>query len=168
MFKYAVKYLKNTFYPLNVPETIHIEDGQMVLVRTEKGEEALKAFIVNSQIEKLWEHAKSKPEAFHVIRTLSQRDLQTLEDIKKEEVQSFFKCQALVQQHKLNMNLVQCRITFDRRKITFYYTNFSKFAISIAAFAASEPLFPAFVPALSIACSILSVVRTPNITGTSV
>ena len=44
MFKYAVKYLKNTFYPLNVPETIHIEDGQMVLVRTEKGEEALKAF----------------------------------------------------------------------------------------------------------------------------
>lgn len=122
MFKYAVKYLKNTFYPLNVPETIHIEDGQMVLVRTEKGEEALKAFIVNSQIEKLWEHAKNKPEAFHVIRTLSQRDLQILEDIKKEEVQSFFKCQALVQQHKLNMNLVQCRITFDRRKITFYYT----------------------------------------------
>lgn len=122
MFKYAVKYLKNTFYPLNVPETIHIEDGQMVLVRTEKGEEALKAFIVNSQIEQLWEHTKNKPEAFHVIRTLSQRDLQTLEDIKKEEVQSFFKCQALVQQHKLNMNLVQCRITFDRRKITFYYT----------------------------------------------
>ena len=122
MFKFAVKYLKNTFYPLNVPETIHIEDGQMVLVRTEKGEEALKAFIVNSQIEKLWEHAKNKPEAFHVIRTLSQRDLQTLEEIKKEDVQSFFKCQALVQQHKLNMNLVQCRITFDRRKITFYYT----------------------------------------------
>ncbi len=122
MFKFAVKYLKNTFYPLNVPDTIHIEDGQMVLVRTEKGEEALKAFIVNSKIEKLWEHSKNKPEPFHVIRTLSQRDLQTLEDIKKEEVQSFFKCQALVQQHKLNMNLVQCRITFDRRKITFYYT----------------------------------------------
>lgn len=122
MFKFAVKYLKNTFYPLNVPETIHIEDGQMVLVRTEKGEEALKAFIVNSKIEKLWEHSKNKPEPFHVIRTLSQRDLQTLGDIKKEEVQSFFKCQALVQQHKLNMNLVQCRITFDKRKITFYYT----------------------------------------------
>ena len=122
MFKFAVKYLKNSFYPLNVPDTIHIEDGQMVLVRTEKGEEALKAFIVNSKIEKLWEHSKNKPEPFHVIRTLSQRDLQTLEDIKKEEVQAIFKCQALVQQHKLNMNLVQCRITFDRHKITFYYT----------------------------------------------
>ena len=120
--KYAVKYLKNTFYPLEVPETLHIEDGQMVLVRTEKGEEALKAFIVNSQISKLWEKSGSKPEPFTVIRTLSQRDLQTLDDIKREEVTSFFKCQALVQQHKLNMNLVQCRITFDRRKITFYYT----------------------------------------------
>lgn len=120
--KYAVKYLKNTFYPLDVPNTIHIEDGQMVLVRTEKGEEALKAFVVNSQIANLWEKCENKPQPFPVIRTLSQRDLQTLEEIKKEEVQSFFKCQALVQQHKLNMNLVQCRITFDKRKITFYYT----------------------------------------------
>ena len=120
--KYAVNYLKNTFYPLEVPETLHIQDGQMVLVRTEKGEEALKAFIVNSKISELWEKSNSKPEPLTVIRTLSQRDLQTLEDIKREEVISFFKCQALVQQHKLNMNLVQCRITFDRRKITFYYT----------------------------------------------
>ncbi len=120
--KYAVNYLKNTFYPLEVPETLHIQDGQMVLVRTEKGEEALKAFIVNSKISELWEKSNSKPEPLTVIRTLSQRDLQTLEDIKREEVTSFFKCQALVQQHKLNMNLVQCRITFDRRKITFYYT----------------------------------------------
>ncbi len=120
--KFAVRYLKNTYYPLNVPETIKLEDGQMVVVRTEKGEEALKVFLVNSQIEQLWANAKNKPEALQVIRTLSQRDLQTLEEIKKEEVEAYFKCQALVKQHKLNMNLVQCRITFDRRKITFYYT----------------------------------------------
>ena len=122
MYKFAVEYLKNTFYPLEVPETLKIEDGQMVLVRTEKGEEALKAFVVNSQVAQCWENCNKKPEPFHVIRTLSQRDLQTLDDIKKEEVQSFFKCKALIEQHKLNMNLVQCRITFDKRKITFYYT----------------------------------------------
>jgi len=129
MYKYAVRYLKNTFYPLIVPDTITIEDGQMVLVRTEKGEEALKAFVVNSQIAEIWEKCGSenckccnKPEPLTVIRVLSQRDMQTLEEIKKEEVTSFFKCQELVKQHKLNMNLVQCRITFDKRKITFYYT----------------------------------------------
>ncbi len=120
--KFAVRYLKNTFYPLNVPDNIKLEDGQMVIVRTEKGEEALKVFLVNSEIEKIWNNSKTKPEPLPLIRILSQKDLQTLEQIKKEEVEAFFKCQALVKQHKLVMNLVQCRITFDRRKITFYYT----------------------------------------------
>lgn len=118
--KYAVRLIKNTFYPLQVPESLVIEHGQMVLVRTEKGEEAFKVFAVNTEIANQWE--KFKPEALTVIRTLSQRDLQTLEEIKKEEVESFLKCQELVKRHKLVMNLVQCRITFDRRKITFYYT----------------------------------------------
>lgn len=122
MYKYAVRYLKNTFYPLIVPETTTVSDGQLVLVRTEKGEEALKVITVNSQISKVWEESKVKPEPLTVIRVLSQRDIQTLDDIKKEEITSFFKCQELVKQHKLNMNLVQCRITFDRKKITFYYT----------------------------------------------
>lgn len=118
--KYAVRYIKNTFHPLQVPDSLTLEHGQMVLVRTEKGEEALKVFSVNSEISQQWE--KFKPEALPVIRTLSQRDLQTLDEIKKEEVESFLKCQALVDQHKLVMKLVQCRITFDKKKITFYYT----------------------------------------------
>ena len=120
--KYAVRYLKNTFYPLKVSENITLQDGQMVIVRTEKGEEALKVFLINSQIEKLWENAKEKPEPLPFLRTMTQRDLQTLEDIKKEEVQAFYKCRELVQKHNLVMNLSQCRITFDKRKITFYYT----------------------------------------------
>jgi cell fate regulator YaaT (PSP1 superfamily) len=120
--KYAVRYLKNTFYPLNVPDDMELQDGQMVIVRTEKGEEALKVFRVNSQIEEIWKNATTKPEPLPLIKIMTQRDLQTLDDIKKEEVEAFFKCQALVKQHKLVMNLVQCRITFDKRKITFYYT----------------------------------------------
>lgn len=120
--KFAVKYLKNTFYPLDVPDNIQLEDGQLVIVRTEKGEEVLKAELLSPEISELWEHSKNKPEPLPLIRVCTQRDLQILDDIKKEEVESFFKCQALVRQHKLVMNLVQCRITFDRRKITFYYT----------------------------------------------
>ena len=45
--KYAVRYLKNTYYPLDTTENVNLQDGQMVIVRTEKGEEALKVFIVN-------------------------------------------------------------------------------------------------------------------------
>lgn len=118
--KYAVRLIKNTFHPLQVPDSLTIEHGQMVLVRTDKGEEALKVFLVNSEISQQWD--KFKPEILPVVRTLSQRDLQTLDEIKKEEVESFLKCQQLVKQHRLGMSLVQCRITFDRKKITFYYT----------------------------------------------
>src|SRR5574344_192072 len=91
MKKFAVRVLKNAYHPLNVPESIDLEDGQMILVRTEKGEEVFKAFLVNSEISKFWE--KLKPETLTVIRTLSQRDIQTLEEIRHEEVTSFFKCQ---------------------------------------------------------------------------
>lgn len=118
--KYAVRLVKNTFHPLQVPESLTLEHGQMILVRTEKGEEALKVFAVNTEISSQWE--RFKPEALPAIRVLSQRDLQTLDEIKKEEVESFAKCQELVTQHRLGMHLVQCRITFDRKKITFYYT----------------------------------------------
>ena len=44
----------------------------------------------------------------------------------------------------------------------------SRLTSSIAAIAASAPLLPAFVPARSIACSMFSVVMTPNVTGTPV
>lgn len=122
MIKYGVYYLKNSFNPLNVPEHITLEHGQMILARTEKGEEAMKVILVNEEIAKKWEESKNKPQAFEFVRVMSQSDLKTLEEIKKEEVTSFFKCKELIEQHKLNMNLTQCRLTFDRRKITFYYT----------------------------------------------
>ena len=120
--KYAVYYLKNSFNPLNVPEHVKLEHGQMILARTEKGEEALKVVLVNQEISEIWEKAENKPQAFDFIRVMSQHELEILENIKKEEVTSFFKCKELVEKHKLNMNLTQCRLTFDKRKITFYYT----------------------------------------------
>lgn len=122
MSKYAVRYLKNMYFPLDVPSTVEIEADDMVLVRTEKGEEALKVVYVTDEIAKKWNESKQKPDAFPVIRVLGERDKQTLQEIKKEEVEAFFKCKALVEKHKLVMNLVQSRITFDRKKITFYYT----------------------------------------------
>ena len=94
----------------------------MVLARTEKGEEALKAFLVNKEIAKKFENSKKTPAPFEFIRVMTQEDMMVLDELKKEEVTSYFKCKDLVKKHRLNMNLVQCRITFDRRKISFYYT----------------------------------------------
>ena len=55
MIKYAVNLIKNTFHPLQIAESAHVEHGQLVLVRTEKGEEVAKVFVVNPLIAKAWE-----------------------------------------------------------------------------------------------------------------
>lgn len=120
MIKFAVKMLKNKFYPLDYPEGTELENGQYVLVQTEKGEEAVKVFLVNSEIAKHWE--KYKPESLPLIRIMNKEDISRLEEIKKEEYIAFNKCKNLVANHKLQMNLVQTRYTFDMRKVTFYYT----------------------------------------------
>ncbi len=118
--KYAVRIIKNQFYPLKISEGIKLNHGDMVLVRTEKGEEAHKVFLVNSEISAQWE--KFKPEPLPFIRTMNARDLTELEEIKKLEVQALYKCRELAEKRKLSMNLIQSRYTFDRKKITFYYT----------------------------------------------
>ena len=122
MIKYGVKYLKNSFVPLKCPENVNLDDGQLVIARTEKGEEVLKAFLLPVCVAKRFETSDKTPEAFEFVRIMTQEDMMIYEELKKEEVTSFFKCKELVKKHNLNMNLVQCRITFDKRKISFYYT----------------------------------------------
>ena len=82
----------------------------------------MKAFLVNQEVAELFEKMEKVPETFEFLRVMTQEDMMIYEELKKEEVTSFFKCKELVQKHNLVMNLVQCRITFDRRKISFYYT----------------------------------------------
>ena len=106
MFKYAVHYLKNTFVPLNCPDNVNLDCGTMVIARTEKGEEALKAFLVTKEVAELFEKSEKTPAPFEFIRVMTNEDLMVLEELKKEEVTSFFKCKELVKKHNLNMNLV--------------------------------------------------------------
>ncbi len=120
MIKFAVKLLKNKFYPLQIPDTAEVQHGQMVLVRTEKGEEAVKVFAVSSEISKCWEC--HKPEALPLIRVMNNADLETLKEIEALEEEGYKACNDLIKQHNLNMNLIQCRYTFDKRKVSFYYT----------------------------------------------
>ena len=99
MIKYAVKYLKNTFVPLKSgKEGWDNEDlnGKLILARTEKGEEVLKAFLVNSEIAKLFQKSPKTPESFEFIRLMSQEDMMIYEELKKEEVTSFFQCKELI------------------------------------------------------------------------
>ena len=80
MIKYAVKMLKNKFFPLIYPEGTELESGQYILVQTEKGEEAVRVFLVNSEIAKHWE--KFKPQPLNLVRVMSKEDIAKLDEIK--------------------------------------------------------------------------------------
>lgn len=120
MIKYGVRLLKNVFYALSVPEDVELQHDQLVLIRTEKGDEVAKVIRLNSCVAKKWEGQKYEVVPF--IRVLSREDIERYKEIKKEEEEAFEKCRALIRKHNLDMNLTCIRYTFDKRKITFYYT----------------------------------------------
>jgi len=125
MKKFAVRLIKNQYQPLNVPETITLHHDDYVLVRTEKGEEVAQVEYVPPQIAEAWEKCKDKenaPTPLAVVRVMSKQDLEEYEQIKKENEQAFIKCKELVAKRNLNMNLISANYTFDKHKITFFYT----------------------------------------------
>ena len=118
--KFAIRVIKNQFHPLKVASNANIKHGQYVLVKTDKGEEVFRVFLVNSLIQKIWE--KHQPEPLSVVRIMNDEDLETYKEQKELEVKAFYKCRDLAQKRNLVMKFTQARYTFDRKKITFYYT----------------------------------------------
>ena len=53
---------------------------------------------------------------------MTSQDMILYKEQQMLEVQGFKDCLQLIKQHNLQMNLLQCKYTFDRKKVTFYYT----------------------------------------------
>lgn len=118
--KFAVRTIKNQFHPLKVANNANIKHGQYVLVKVDKNEEVYQAFLVNSEIQKIWE--KHKPEPLCIVRIMTEEDLKAYEELKELEVKAFYKCRDLAEKRHLVMKFTRAKYTFDRKKITFYYT----------------------------------------------
>jgi cell fate regulator YaaT (PSP1 superfamily) len=116
----AVNLIKNKQQPLEIPEGIEVKHGDMVIVLTEKGEEVAKAYLVPPQVESIL--VRKKIPAVPFVRVMTSEDLKEYDEIKQMEEQGYKDCLELIKQHNLQMNLIQCKYTFDRRKVTFYYT----------------------------------------------
>lgn len=118
--KFAVRLIKNTFHPLKVQDDVNLKQGQLIIVRTEKGEEVHKVIMVNEEISKHWQ--KYKPEALSVVRVMTDEDIEKYKEQKELEIKALLKCREFAGKRKLVMNLTKAVYTFDRKKITFYYT----------------------------------------------
>ena len=120
MYKYGFRSLKNRLFPLSVPDSARVEHNQLVIVRTEKGEEVVKAERIPECVLNKW--GDQLPEAVPLIRVLSQRDSETYGEIKLKEKEAYEKCNELIKTHGLPMRLIETAYTFDRKKLTFYFT----------------------------------------------
>jgi len=120
MYKFGVRLLKNRLFPLQVPESAKVEHQQMVIVRTEKGEEVTRALRIPQCVIEKW--GNNLPEPVFLVRVLSAKDLETLEENKQKQAAAYQKCTELIEKHNLSMRLVDAQYTFDRKKLTFYFT----------------------------------------------
>ncbi len=116
----AVKLIKNKQVPLEIPEGIEVNHGDMVIVLTEKGEETAKAYKVPPQVESIIK--KKKVPSIPLVRVMTKEDMELNKQIEQMEEKGYKDCLELVKQHNLQMNLIQCKYTFDMKKVTFYYT----------------------------------------------
>lgn len=100
------------------PQGKKYETGVRVIVETARGIECGEVALGNKQVaeEEIVSPLKT------VIRTATEKDLQTLEENREKEKDAFEICLKKIAEHKLDMKLVEAEYTFDRSKVLFYFT----------------------------------------------
>lgn len=119
-YEFGIRLQKNRFFPLVLARTASVEHGQTIIVRTEKGEEAGIAVVTPPAIVETWK--ENVPEPIPMIRVATPKDFESLKDRQEKERLAFIKCLELVEKHSLPMRLVTSSFTFDKKRLTFYFT----------------------------------------------
>lgn len=89
-----------------------------VIVETERG---LDYGRVVTDAESVAEEAKDET-VRKIIRIANQNDLKQIEDNKNKIKEVIHTCSKKIEEHKLDMKLVEAEYSFDRSKIIFYFT----------------------------------------------
>lgn len=100
------------------PNGKQIELGSKVIVETARGVECGEVAMTNREVkdEEIVTPLKQ------VIRVATDEDLKQVAANKEKQKQAFEQCQAKIEEHKLDMKLVDVEYTFDNNKILFYFT----------------------------------------------
>ncbi|MFF2450305.1 stage 0 sporulation family protein [Neobacillus sp. NPDC058068] len=100
------------------PGDLSIEKDDFVIVETVRGVEYGRAVIARKQVE---EHDVVLP-LKKVVRIADQKDRMIVEENKQAAHEAYEVCNEKVNEHQLDMKLVDVEYTFDRNKIIFYFT----------------------------------------------
>ena len=100
------------------PKGITLEKGDMAIVETSRGIECGEVVMENRIIN---DESVILP-LKDVIRKATHEDVLHSQENKAKEQDAFLKCEKKIEQHKLDMKLVDVEYTFDNTKILFYFT----------------------------------------------
>lgn len=96
----------------------HLRKGDFVIVETDHGEEFARVVQATGGSRKFAGAASLRK----ILRVASARDLATNEENLRRQAEASEFCRARVRQRKLEMKLVCAEESFDRRKLTFFFT----------------------------------------------
>jgi cell fate regulator YaaT (PSP1 superfamily) len=100
------------------PSELAIQKDDFVIVETVRGVEYGKAVIAKKQVE---EHDIVLP-LKKVVRIADQKDRMIVDENKQAAEEAYRVCNEKVNEHQLDMKLVDVEYTFDRNKVIFYFT----------------------------------------------
>ncbi len=101
------------------PAKNKLDVGEKVIVETSRGVECGEVVLSNREISEKELTAPLKD----IIRIATKKDLDKIEQNKKNEAEAFKICEEKIAKHGLNMKLVDVECTFDNNKLLFYFTS---------------------------------------------
>lgn len=114
----GVRFKKSSKVYYFSPGKNKIDAGMKVIVETARGVEIGDVTIGNKMVEDTSVVSPLKP----VLRIATAQDIRQAEDNVNREKEAFEVCQKKIEEHKLDMKLVEVEYTFDQNKIIFYFT----------------------------------------------
>ena len=101
------------------PQEFPFTVGDMVVVQSDKGEDLGRVINMGSLVDR----RAGDQKLLQILRKPSKKDLQQAEENTKLEREAFSDCRKRIEEHGLEMKLVDVEYQFDRNKITFYFTS---------------------------------------------
>lgn len=100
------------------PKGQKVEVGQSVIIETSKGVEFAKCVQGNTMVDEMELVTTLRP----MLRVATAEDFRQLERNREREHRAYELCQQKIQEHKLDMKLVEVKYSFDGGKVVFYFT----------------------------------------------
>jgi len=100
------------------PDELVVNKGDKVICETPNGEEFGEVLVPNRHVE----NEKIIESLNKILRIATNEDIKKNENCKKLEKEAFKVCQKKIQEHKLDMTLIEVESKFDNSKLLFYFT----------------------------------------------